>query len=103
MYAVIRTGEKFRIIIEEPITDIEKVEKHRKEILSSYDDTHELFLQREYLVVESLNQFDFSEKKKIVKFHGEQGHDYNGISRSFYSDFLEEFCKVHGKGGNKYF
>ena len=103
MYAVIRTGEKFRIITEEPITDIEKVEKHRKEILSSYDDTHELFLQREYLVVESLNQFDFSEKKIFVKFHGEQGHDYNGISRSFYSDFWEEFCKVHGKGGNKYF
>ena len=47
-----------------------------------YDDSYKLFLQREYLVGESLNQFDFSEKNIFVQFHGE--HDFHGISRNFY-------------------
>ena len=76
------------------------IERRRQKVLSTFGGPHEVLLRRENLLEDSLNQFDFSNKKIYVRYEGEMGEDAEGITRSFFSDFWQEFCKLYCKEGN---
>jgi len=81
-------------------TSIEGIEQQRFDAKSKFQPEFELLIRREHLVEDSLNQFDISNQHIHVKFVGEVGVDAMGISRSFFSDFWEDFAMKYGAGAN---
>ena len=114
MEYLVKDGDEFRIVSEdvqinnflsrESLTSktTGDINQHRNEILLTFGDQQELVIRREYFIKDALSQFDFSNQKIFVNFEGERGHDMEGLTRCFFSDFWEEFVKTNGIGSDNF-
>lgn len=102
MSSFVKDNEKFIVSSED--TDIiffsSSIEHCRQTVLFIFSESQQLFLRRSNLLKDALDQFDFSNKNIYVRYKGEMGEDAQGITRTFFSDFWEEFCKVYVDRGN---
>ena len=73
----------------------------REEILENILDTQEILVERVNVFEDALKIYEDNsilKCKLYVKFKDEEGYDFNGLTREFFSEFWKKFLETYGKG-----
>lgn len=65
----------------------------------------QVIIRRSKIISDTLNFYksnDITSNKLYVKFDGEEGEGFDGVTREFFSSFWDTFKKQHMEGASRY-